>query len=596
MITGRTATRAAPSLLKTRHYHFAFRPATPYAARRQSHFLRSLALVTAVVSAATTYQWLNGDFKLIQDVHADAPAASSDQPSLAEIVFEKAIKPKNATKAQTRDQISSQHLQVRKSWENPGVWSWGANDGKVVAPDATQTLIRNPKWSSYFNGKLLRDMKISRTFGAAISENGDLIQWGSDFSKENKDPVVTLKGKNLKSIVLSKDRVLALSGNGEVFSLSASQEEQLTGPKVTESSWIPGFSSISSVSYRNITPKELGVREKITQLAGGLEHALLLTSSGRVFASASGSSDYPAKGQMGIPGLTWFTRPKGAYDAPLEIQALHGFKIAQVAAGDYHSVALDRQGRVFTWGDNQRGQLGIGETSQETTIFESPTMVPVTKMYAGTSQTPVVTKVFAGGNTTFFTVDATRIASAQDADDPRSRALIGRVSSDVWACGHGIWGQLGNGRWTHVQALPTKIAPFSGLFEYDEKARKSVPIRMRDISVGANHVAATMDNVTYVEATDATNENDTNWGADVLFFGNNEFFQLGTGKRNNVVTPTYINSLDRSSEVKEGKRAKGEVHRFHATPMAQVKHDGRWVKFEQRVVCGRGVTAVYSGV
>lgn len=397
--------------------------------------------------------------------------------------------------------------------------------------------------------------------------------------------------------MLSKDRVLALSHSGDVYSMSASQEEQLSGPKPTESSWIPGWSYTSPISYRKLTPENLGVTEKVTQIAGGLEHALLLTSSGRVFASASGSADYPQKGQMGIPGLTWFTRPKGPYDAPIEIQALHGFKIAQVAAGDYHSLALDRQGRVFSWGDNQRGQLGIGETSKETTFYENPTIVPIPKLYVGTSHQPKVTKIFAGGNTTFFTVDATRIANpSKDGDDPRTRALIGRVSSDVWACGHGIWGQLGNGRWTHVQALPTKLAPFSGLFEYDEKTRKSVPIRMRDISVGANHVAATMDNITYIDAGEGTNENDTNWGADVLFFGNNEYFQLGTGKRNNLVTPSYINALDRAAEISEGKRGKNETHRFHATPMATVKYGGRWVKFEQRVVCGRGVTAVYAGV
>jgi len=596
MFSARSASKAVPRLARPRHQEqrrglTSFRPATPYAAKRQTHFLRSIALVTAVASAATAYQWLNDG--LIQTVHADAGAES---PTPTELVFEKILKPIGVSKNQTRDQISSQHLQVRKSWEKPGVWSWGANDGKVVAPDAPQSLVRNPKWLTWFDGKLLRDMKLTRAFGAAISEGGDLIQWGADFSNDVKEPVVTLKGKNLKSLVLSKDRVLALSHSGEVYSLSAVQEEQLAGPKPTESSWIPGWSSTSPISYRKITPEGLGVTEKITQIAGGLEHALLLSNSGRVWSSVSGSADYPAKGQMGIPGLTWFTRPKGRYDIPQEILALHGFKIAQVAAGDYHSLALDRQGRIFSWGDNQRGQLGIGETSKETTYYESPTMVPITKIYAGTSQQPKVTKIFAGGNTTFFTVDATRLASPSDANDARSRALVGRVSADVWACGHGIWGQLGNGRWTHVQALPTKIAPFSGLFEYDEKTRTSVPIRMRDIAVGANHVAATMDNVTYVEAGEGTNENDTNWGADVLFFGNNEYFQLGTGKRNNVVTPTYINALDRAAEVSEGKRGKGELHRFHATPMATVRLGDRWVKFEQRVVCGRGVTAVYSGV
>jgi hypothetical protein len=104
-----------------------------------------------------------------------------------------------------------------------------------------------------------------------------------------------------------------------------------------------------------------------------------------------------------------------------------------------------------------------------------------------------------------------------------------------------------------------------------------------------------MDNVTRVHAGDSrgSGENDTNWGADIVFFGNNEFYQLGTGKRNNISTPTYIQPLDAASEQ---KFRPGEEHRFQITPKKNVKVNGRWINLEQRVECGRGVTAVYSSV
>lgn len=554
--------------------------------------MRSLVLVTTTAALATAYQWYAGSV----EAHAEAPAPASSAPApdvveRAEVVFEKRRKPKGASKDATRDAISSQHLQVRKSWENPGVWCWGVNDGKVAAPDAKDGIVRNPRWMPFFDGVLLRDMKLQRDSGAAITENGDLLQWGRAYASDEADPVKTLTGKNLVSLALSKDRVLALARSGEVYSLSVSQEEQLLGPKPEQKHWLPFLSSTSPVSYRTVTPANLAFGEKVSAISGGQEHLLILTNKGRVFSAAAGSDDYPTRGQLGIPGLTWFTKPAGPYDQAHEVGALKGFSIAQIAAGDNHSVALDRQGRVFAWGDNGRGQLGIGDTSKDTPCFDTPALLPMAKLYAGTQQTPTVTSVAAGGNTTFLTVDAKRQA-VEGSRIPAGRA----VTADTWACGHGIWGQLGNGRWTHVQALPTKIVPLSGLFEYDEHARRAVPIRMRNISVGANHCAATLDNVTYLSAGDKTDENDTNWGADVLFFGNNEFCQLGTGKRNNVVTPTYIQPLDRVAEVKEGKRAKQEEHRFHATPRSTVRVGDRWVSFEQRVVCGRGVTAVYSGV
>jgi len=527
---------------------------------------------------------------LSHDAHAEAPALAED------IIFEKSRKRKGTTKDEARDQISSQHLQVKKSWERPGVYCWGNNEGKVASPDATTSLIRTPRWLPYFDGVLLRDMQLTKDFGAAITEKGDLMQWGSAYSKDEKSPVTTLKGKNLVSVQLSKDRVLALAQDGKVYSLSVSQEEQTTGPKPVESTWYGLSSTKSPISYRLLNPSDFTWGEKVTSISGGLDHLLMCTSKGRVFSAAAGSEEFPIKGQLGVPGLTWFTKPPGAYDQPHEVLGLKGFHIHQVAAGDHHSLALDTSGRVFAWGDNGRGQLGIGDTSKDNPYFDAPSLIPMTKLYAGTNQSPSVTSVSAGGNTTFLTVDAARTAAPNAENAAAANRGRGAITADTWACGHGIWGQLGNGRWTHVQSLPTKIAPLSGLFEYDERARRAVPIRMRHISVGANHVAATMDNVTYTSAAADTSDHDTNWGADVLFFGNNEFFQLGTGKRNNVVTPTYIQPLDRVAEVAEGKRAKQELHRFHATPLSDVKVKGRWVKFEQKVVCGRGVTAVYSAV
>lgn len=54
---------------------------------------------------------------------------AEEVPSPAEIKFETRRK-KTSSREENRDQISSQHLQVKKSWENPGVYSWGANSGE----------------------------------------------------------------------------------------------------------------------------------------------------------------------------------------------------------------------------------------------------------------------------------------------------------------------------------------------------------------------------------------------------------------------------------------------------------------------------------
>jgi alpha-tubulin suppressor-like RCC1 family protein len=536
---------------------------------------------TAAAVAALVVYWVYAESR---EAHADTTSDGQ------EIQIEKSRKKKGVSKEENRDLISSQHLQVKRSWENPGVFAWGSNTGKVVAPDSNDIYVKTPRRISYFDDILLRDLKLDRNFGAAVTENGDLVQWGKGYSEEVPEPSVTLKGKDLKSIAISRDRIIGLSKSGEVYSIPVAKADQEAGSKPTESSWIPFWSRTSPVSYRKLRPANLGYTEKVTAISGGLEHVLLLTSSGRVFSAASGSEDFPSRGQLGVPGVTWHTRPEGPYDMCHEITTLKGFELTKVSAGDHHSLVLDKEGRVFAFGDNSSGQLGF-DVSAESPYIDAPSLLPIQKLYNGTGQTPKVADIFAGGANSFFTIDATRIASPRE--DLTNMRDLGRVSADTWSCGQGIKGTLGNGRWTHLQGVPTKIQPLSGLFEFDEKKNVVIPIRIAYISVGSTHASAVLNNVTYLDASERSSENDTNWGADVLWWGGNEFYQLGTGKRNNVPTPIYIQPLDLTSEAEAGRK---EEHRFHVTPWHTVKLKGRKVSMEQRIECGRNVTAVYSAV
>lgn len=560
--------------------------------------LRCVVGLGAGITIYYGFGWLR-----LGELHAEAP------PIPANIKIEKVKRPKGSSKEDNRDTISSQHVQVKQSWENPGVYAWGSNSGRVVAPDSDEVVIKFPRRIPYFDGQLLRDIKLDRSFGAAISENGDLLQWGTGYSDDARQPVVTLKGKGLVSLAISKDRIIGLGSNGKVYSIPVSKSDQANGVKPSEGSWIPFLSSRSTISYRLLQPKSTSWGEKITSISSGLEHILLLTSSGRLFSAASSSTEFPSRGQMGVPGLGWTTRPPGAYDQPHEITTLRGFDISAIATGDYYSLALDKEGRVFAFGDDTSGQLGF-DPSPEAPFVDAPSLLPIQKLYAGTSLSPRVTFIAAGGNNSFFGIDAIRVARPDD--PPNTIPSKDRITAETWACGQGILGTLGTGRWTHVQGTPTKIKALSGLFEYDEIRNTIVPIRLKRLSVGSTHASATMDNVTHVRAglSRATDSpNDTNWGADVLWWGSSEFFQLGLGKRNNVAVPTYIRPLDSGDPSKgKGRDEQGggkgggsssssrQEHRFQITPRHRVKVGNRMVDMEQRVECGRMVSAVYSGV
>jgi alpha-tubulin suppressor-like RCC1 family protein len=107
----------------------------------------------------------------------------------------------------------------------------------------------------------------------------------------------------------------------------------------------------------------LGPSDSFESIACGQRHVLLLSKAGRVYSFGDGS-----KGQLGHGDLTdvW-------NDCQL-IQALDGVCVLQVAAGSWHSIALTEFGDVYCWGTNECGQLGV-ISSVPTAIATLPTLI-----------------------------------------------------------------------------------------------------------------------------------------------------------------------------------------------------------------------------
>ncbi|KAL6233958.1 hypothetical protein BDW75DRAFT_231513 [Aspergillus navahoensis] len=468
------------------------------------------------------------------------------------------------------EDLSAEYVQKKTSLGSPGLYLWGNNKYRVVDPESKESVIKTPRRLSYFDKHVLRDLKLGETSGAAIIENGDLVQWGKGYSETEFKPTKTLTGKNLISLSMSHDRIVALSSDGKVYSLPVSQHDQLSGKRTEERSWVPFSSGKSSMSYRLIQPS-LKLGEKIVAISGGLEHVLLLTSSGRVFSAVASTENFPSFGQLGVPGLTWATRPPGPVDAPHEVKTPNGAKVTQIATGDYHSLLLTKDGDVFGFGDNSFGQLGTG-FDPTSPFLDKPTPVLIKSLYRDGSRLPRATGVAAGGANSFFTVDVHQAGPTQDLK------AAGRVTFDIWTCGRGIWGALGNGKWTHLQDHPTKLKALSGLVEYDEVTQGLLPIRLNDISVGTTHVAAVLDNQTHLNRSTSSLEGTDDAGLDVVWWGGNEHFQLGTGKRSNLPKPTHINVSSESVSLNDKELARLQIMPAHRGTVG-----GRSVDMRQRV-------------
>eukprot|EP01132_Coremiostelium_polycephalum_P009133 gene9133-11190_t len=62
---------------------------------------------------------------------------------------------------------------------------------------------------------------------------------------------------------------------------------------------------------------------------------------------------------------------------PKVVQALSRFHITQVQCGEKHTICLTKNGKVYTWGTSEYGQLGLGDTN----IHSAPTIVSSLEKY-----------------------------------------------------------------------------------------------------------------------------------------------------------------------------------------------------------------------
>lgn len=181
------------------------------------------------------------------------------------------------------------------------------------------------------------------------------------------------------SVSLSQTCALALGGDGRTLYVWGNCLPRVYSQDTTTE-------EDASVSLLGPVPRSLAfafpAKRQVLQLGCGLQHALALTDDGMVFSW--GFNDH---GQLGHgPAETLSARTNGQTTYALHYDPRDGrtseflakptpllyffgaptqhadpIPIQQVCCGDYYSMALSRDGDVFTWGEASEGQLGHGD-------------------------------------------------------------------------------------------------------------------------------------------------------------------------------------------------------------------------------------------
>jgi alpha-tubulin suppressor-like RCC1 family protein len=337
-------------------------------------------------------------------------------------------------------------------------------DGTVFTPDDIVAL----KASHIFDGYTYVT-KISAATGRTLALTSDGVLWGwgmiSDDGGSNVSisavPVVlssrgSLAGKTIVAIATSSGASYAVDSQGNLhawgygnFGLNSSFSYYSQPTRIQGTSG--GFGSLNGVFiHPTISP---GIHTLV--VANGNVHAWGRGSEGQLGNNSTSQSNVPV--QTSLYG------------------SLVGKTAVAVAAGQYHSVALDSLGQVHTWGYNNVGQLGRNNTTNSNVPvnisgFGSLSGKSIVQVRAGSThcvaldasggvhawgreygagtQTPIPVSV-SGGSLSGMSV------SFVQAGETFNVALAEDGTVHAW--GNGTSGQLGTGA-TNASLSPVEIS------------------------------------------------------------------------------------------------------------------------------------------
>ncbi|MCM8768306.1 MAG: FG-GAP-like repeat-containing protein [Candidatus Omnitrophica bacterium] len=239
---------------------------------------------------------------------------------------------------------------------NGMVWVWGDNRFGQIGVGSNLPVILTPSPVSNISG--ITAISCGGNHTLALKNNGTVWAWGRNDSYQlGLGDTYGTTNLIVPAQVVGPEGLGYLSGiirvaAGYSHSLAISQDGSL---------WVWGDNSFGQLGIGHKTPSMYPVKVKTLSdikgiSAGGTgvlgNHSLAVKSDGTVWAWGANS-----KGQLGDGTNTEKTEPvqvKGSGGT--------GFlsNIRQVAAGGRHSLALDKDGTVWAWGDNTYGQLGNG--------------------------------------------------------------------------------------------------------------------------------------------------------------------------------------------------------------------------------------------
>lgn len=341
------------------------------------------------------------------------------------------------------------------------VWGWGDNADKSVGP-SLPGIVKEP--AKVKNVTEVISLAAGPWHSFAVGRDGAVKAWGLNEwaelgtnDRSDRGTPTNLSGiSGATQVATGAFHSLGVTNTGALFVWGWNRFYGCGGA-------IPVYTNFSTGQTDSTVFFKVPIQHVIVKsgraVSAGEAHSLVLTAGGNIV-----SFGVNGHGQTGQPLDEPFTvSPKS-----FTIGRAFGYVIA-VAAGFDHSMALSRDGKVWTWGGNASGQLGDGTVKDRFTPSQVKTIGGIRAIAAGSGFSLALDSngvVWGWGNNVLGQLgDGTRVGKYEPVQIVRLDAVQGivaggahamavRADGGLWTWGTNDYGQLGEGPVTNLIPVP----------------------------------------------------------------------------------------------------------------------------------------------
>ncbi|KFI39445.1 regulator of chromosome condensation, RCC1 [Bifidobacterium actinocoloniiforme DSM 22766] len=230
--------------------------------------------------------------------------------------------------------------------DNGTTYAWGANNSGQLGDNTTINQLSPVAVQMPAGVYQFTQVSAAAGHSIGIGDNGQAYSWGSNQFGQLGTSVINVGGSSavpvqvqlpvgvstFKQATATADWSLAISDTGRIYTWGYNNDYEL-GNGTTTNQQLPAEPTLpAGITFTSVTTSS--------------DSAMSIASNGSIYAWGDNAS-----GQLGTGSQTTPTRP-------IVVNPKPGTTFAKLLSGWKHTIGVDTTGGVWTWGDNQYGQLG----------------------------------------------------------------------------------------------------------------------------------------------------------------------------------------------------------------------------------------------